>query len=211
LLRQLDELNCVLESYPAFFDTMRPLFAATGTTRVIDLAAGHGGFALEVARLARREGLDVEVHASDVKREYLDLGQPIAEREQLPVRFVIQDALDLSNLQPGEFDVVTCTQSLHHFPSGMAAVMLSEALRVARRGVVFVDGCRSVLSGAAVSGLCLLRWGNRALAHDTMVSFRRFYMPEELGLLARLTPWGDRAEARLLPPGHVLLRVRKAD
>jgi hypothetical protein len=76
--------------------------------------------------------------------------------------------------------------------------------------VVFVDGCRSVISGTAVSGLCLLRWGDAAFAHDAMVSFRRFFAPEELGLLARLTPLGRSAEARFLPPGHVLLRAARA-
>lgn len=209
LLDHLDQLNAVMESYPAFFEQLRPLLRSQGTTRVLDLAAGHGGFALAAARIARRHGLDVELTASDLRREYLDLGEPVARRENLPVRFAVQDALDLGNLSHGEYDIVTCTQSLHHFPVGLAAIMLSEALRAATRGVVFVDGCRSLVSAAAVGGLCLLRWADAAFAHDAIVSFRRFYTPEELGLVARLTPWGDRAEARFLPPGFVSLYVDK--
>jgi 2-polyprenyl-3-methyl-5-hydroxy-6-metoxy-1,4-benzoquinol methylase len=209
LLAHLDQLNLVLENYAAFFAEMLPLFRPAGTTRVLDLAAGHGGFALEAARIAKRDRLAVEIAASDIKREYLELGEPAAQSEGLPVRFVLQDALDLGNIEPGQYDVVTCTQSLHHFSPGMAAIMLSEALKAATRGVLFVDGCRSVLSGAAVSGLCLLRWGDPAFAHDAMVSFRRFYAPEELGLLARLGPLGHDVEARFLPPGHVMVRVRK--
>jgi hypothetical protein len=42
-----------------------------------------------------------------------------------------------------------------------------------------------------------------------MVSFRRFYAPEELSLLAALTPFGDRAEASWIAPGHVMMRVLK--
>jgi len=210
LLHHLDELNGILESYPSFFDAMRPLLHGAGTTRVLDLAAGHGGFALEAARIARREGLSVEVVASDLRREYLDLGERIATREGLPVRFVVQDALDLSNVAPDEYDVITCTQSLHHFPVGFAAVMLAEALRVAGSGVVFLDGCRSVAHALAIGGLCVLRWQDTALAHDAMVSFRRFYAPEELGLLAALTPLGDRAEACWIAPGHVMMRARKS-
>ena len=51
----------------------------------------------------------------------------------LPVRFTVQDALDLSNVPRGEHDDVGCTHSLHHFaPSGVAQ-MFQEALAIARR------------------------------------------------------------------------------
>jgi SAM-dependent methyltransferase len=193
-----------------FFDWVRPLLRKDRATRILDLAAGHAGFTLEVARIAKREGLELELVASDVKAEYLEIGAQQAKRERLDVAFVLQDALDLGNIEPGRHDVITCTQSLHHFPAGPVTVMLSEALRVAGRGVVFVDGCPSVLGAAAVGSLCLFRYGNRAFAHDAVVSFRRFFAPEELELLARLVARGGALEVRCVAPGYTLVRAGAA-
>lgn len=208
LLSHLDALNEVLGSYRLFFDAVRPLLRPKGATRILDLAAGHAGFTLEAARIAKREGLELELVASDVKSEYLEIGARQAKEEGLRVDFVLQDALDLGNIERGRYDVITCTQSLHHFPAGLVTVMLSEALRVAGRGVVFVDGCPSLLGAAAVGSLCLFRYGDRAFAHDAVVSFRRFFAPEELELLARLIARGSQLEVRCISPGYTLVRAK---
>lgn len=210
VLSHLDALNELLGSYRLFFDSVRPLLRKQGKTRILDLAAGHAGFTLEAARIAEREGLDLELVASDVKAEYLEIGARQAKQESLRVDFVLQDALDLGNIERGRYDVITCTQSLHHFPAGLVTVMLSEALRAAGRGVMFVDGCPSLLGAAAVGSLCLIRYGDRAFAHDAVVSFRRFFAPEELELLARLTARGSELEVRRLAPAYTLVRARSS-
>lgn len=203
VLEHLDRLNTTAGSYRAFFETMRPFFRGDGApTRVLDLAAGHGGFALEAARIARDEGIVLELAATDLVREYLDLGEAVARREGLPVRFALQDALDLSNLEAGSYDVIVCTQSLHHFPPGLVAVLASEASRIAARGVVLIDGYRSRTHAVLVGALGLFHYRDRAFAHDAWVSFRRFFSPEELGLLARLGPRGDRVHASWAAPTH---------
>lgn len=209
LLAKLDELNMVLGSYRAFFRAMRGCLAPEGTTRILDLAAGHGGFALEATRIARAEGIDVEFTATDLKEEYLALGEEVAVRERLPVRFAVQDALDLSNIERGPYDVVTCTQSLHHFDPGMVARIFHEAARVAGRGVVLIDGCRSVSHGLLVPALSMLRYGDRAFAHDAWVSFRRFYAPEELLVLTGLALDDDALECKWMRPAHCLVRWRR--
>jgi SAM-dependent methyltransferase len=207
VLSHLDAMNDVLGSYQLFFDAVRPLLRPRGRTSILDLAAGHAGFSLEAARIAQREGLELRLVASDVKSEYLEIGAAAARAEDLEVSFLLQDALDLSNLERGAYDVITCTQSLHHFPAGLVAVMLSEALRVAGRGVVFVDGCPSLIGAAAIGSLCLFRYGDRAFAHDAVVSFRRFFAPEELELMTRLTARGERAEVKVLAPAYTLVRA----
>ena len=205
IVSRLDGLNAMLGSYPLFFEYLVPLLGSDRHTRVLDLAAGHGGFALAAAALAERRGRTLELVATDIKREYLELGARRARSAGLDVHFMVQDALDLSNLQTGEYDVVTCTQSLHHFRPGQVAVMFAEAARVARRGVLFIDGARSALHAVGVVGLGLLAYRDSAFAHDALISFRRFFVPEELELLARLSPWGARASVRWIPPAHCLL------
>ncbi len=208
-MRDLDALNGALGTYPLFLAELQPLMAPDRPTRILDLAAGHGGFALALARAAREEGIQVEITATDLVQEYLDLGAEEAEREDLPVRFRVQDALDLSNLAAGEYDVVVCTQALHHFPAGLVAVMFEAATRAATRGVAFLDGCRSIVGAPPLVGYARMRYGNPTLAHDAYISIRRFFVPEELELLARVGPWGDGVEARRVKPGHCLLRLVK--
>jgi len=208
MLEDLDAINTTVGNYRSFFAQMEPLLVLGRPTRVLDLAAGHGGFALEVARIAGSLGIEVEMTATDLRAEYLALGEATARNEGLKVHFKVQDALDLSNLEPGAYDIVVCTQSIHHFPASMTARMFREASKAAGRGVVFIDGCRSMLLGAVIRSFGLLRYRNPGLAHDAWVSFRRFYSPEELGLIAQLGPEGPRVEATWMPPAHCLLRYR---
>ncbi|HEX9735515.1 MAG TPA: hypothetical protein VGG06_26405, partial [Thermoanaerobaculia bacterium] len=86
ILAALDHFNAALGSYEIFVDLLRPLLRHDAPTRILDLASGHGGFALAAARVARAEGLALAITASDLRREYLDLGEAAARREELPVR-----------------------------------------------------------------------------------------------------------------------------
>jgi 2-polyprenyl-3-methyl-5-hydroxy-6-metoxy-1,4-benzoquinol methylase len=206
-MQDLDAMNGAFGAYELFLKELRPLLAPDRPTRMLDLAAGHGGFALALARAAAGNGTAIEITATDLRPEYLEIGRAEAEREGLPVRFGVQDALDLSNLAAGAYDVVVCTQALHHFPAGLVAVMFEAAARAAGRGVAFLDGCRSILGAPALVAFSRLRYANPTLAHDAYVSIRRFFVPEELELLARLGPWGDGVVSRRVPPGHCLLRL----
>ncbi len=207
IMARIDRLNLVIRSYDGFVDVLTPLLRSRGTTRVLDLAAGHGGFCLAAARVASARGLDLHFTATDLKPEYLELGAERARAEGLPIDFASQDALDLSNLDPGAYDIITCTQTLHHFSPGLVAVMFEEASRVAGRGVVFLDACRSLIAGLGLAAFGALRLRHLPFTHDSWVSARRFYLPEELSMLARLGPWGDDVESVWVEPGHCLLRL----
>ncbi len=210
ILEHLDAMNELLDTYRGFYSWLAPMLRADGPTRLLELAAGHGGFMLALARRARDEALDLELVASDIKQEYLDLGRARARDEGLDVGFVIEDALDLGNHIPGSYDVVTCMQSLHHFSPGQVAVMFNEAARVAARGVLFFDGTRSAMAALGLGGLGLFRYHDPDFVHDAVLSFRRFFVAEELALLARLGPWGDAARAQWIAPGHCLLALHKS-
>ena len=211
IINELDDLNALVHTNDEVLRSLRPLLKPDGTTRILDLASGHGGMALALARLGRDAGLSLEITASDLKSEYLELGKAHAQAEGLDVHFRVQDALDLRNLADEPYHVVMCIQALHHFPPGLLAVMFEAAMRKAETGVLFFDACRGMAPAMAVGALAWLRFGNRDFVHDTVVSLRRAYTPEELALLARLGSWGDGLHYRGCAPGHCMLWRHRRD
>jgi 2-polyprenyl-3-methyl-5-hydroxy-6-metoxy-1,4-benzoquinol methylase len=206
-IRDLDLWNRRAGSYAVFASALRPLLGARSEpTTVLDLASGHGGFALALASLAKEHGWRLRIIASDLRAEYVAIGRRRAAEAGLDVEFRVVDALHLSaSVAPGEVDVITCTQSLHHFGARGVVVLVAEALRHARRGILFVDLARAV-SGLAAVGAVTGIFTNRTYFHDATVSVRNAFVPEELALLARCAPGGDRLSAFLLPPMFAALR-----
>jgi ubiquinone/menaquinone biosynthesis C-methylase UbiE len=154
--------------------------------------------------VAEHFGDRVEVTASDIRDEYLELGRRRMRGRAERVRFALQDATDLRNL--GDVDILLCTQSLHHFPPGMVARMVGEAARAARAGAVFVDGERSIESLLLAVPVLFAYGRTWPVVHDAVVSLRRMLSAEEMRLVAALAPGVPahvRVEVERLPPGYV--------
>lgn len=208
-IRDLDRINRVLGSYARFLDVLSPLLPASGEATVLDLASGHGGFPLALAALARDRGLRLRVIASDIRPEYVAIGQERAEAAlERDVEFRVVDAFHLARaFGPGEVDLVTCTQSLHHFGAGGIAALVAASLRVAGRGIAFVDPGRGVTSLAGIAALTAVTCANPWLLHDGVVSIRKSFVPEEMALIARLAPGGEGLASYWMAPGFVVLRT----
>ncbi len=87
------------------------------------------------------------------------------------------------------FDVVTCSQTLHHLEPAKASALLRECARVARRGVVVVDLNRSFITLIGAWMLTRLTSRNRMTRADGVQSARRAYTPDEAIDLARAAGW----------------------
>ena len=206
-IRSLDRLNRALGSYVRFLTALTPLLDG-GCTSVLDVASGRGGFALSLARLARQRGIRLRIIASDIRPEYVALGRQRAEAlGERDVEFRVVDAFRLGDaFAPGEIDVITCTQTLHHFGAGLTAALVGSALRHARRGLLFIDTTRTVSSLVAVGTAAILGSADPAQIHDGTVSIRKSFVPEELWLLAQCVPRGGSLSAFFMGPGHAVLR-----
>src|SRR6185503_3151896 len=120
-------------------------------------------------------GARASVEASDIKGEYLALGRARAAELGAAIGFFVEDALAPEGLRARGADVITCTQSIHHFSPGMVARMLGEAARVAEVGVCFIDGERSWLHCGLVATATALYARSYVLFHDGVVSLRRMF------------------------------------
>jgi SAM-dependent methyltransferase len=209
----LHRLNRVLASYRRFSDVLlEPARRAGRPLRFLELASGAGALAVVVARRAREEGLAVEVVGSDVSPGHV--ARAAARWAGEPVRFEVIDALDLTHLPAGAFDLVWCAQCVHHFSPGALAALIAGASRVAPGGVLVIDGRRSGTTLAAItaSGLLGAALAGRAawpMLHDAVVSGLKFYADAELELVARVAAPGARVVVRPLRPGFVILDVRR--
>jgi len=210
-MRRLDGLNRLLGSYVRFLHALEPLLGPRpgAPVTVLDLASGHAGFAIALARLARARGLTLRVIASDLRDEYLEVGRRRAADEGVEVEFRVVDAFHIDRaFAPREIDVITCTQSLHHFGPAMVAGLVAESVRAAGRGILFIDPLRSVTNLLLLGALTWFGSLDPAFFHDATLSIRKSFVPEELGLVARCAPGGDSLEAFFLPPGFSALRTR---
>jgi SAM-dependent methyltransferase len=212
----LHRLNELLGSYEAFLLALMPLVELAEQrgrrpVRIHDLAAGHAGFAVF---LAQRLGSRVVMEASDIKDEYLDLGRARARALGADVSFYCEDALAIDGPLRRGVDILICTQSVHHFPPGMVARMIGEAARAATTGVLIADAERSWLFYGLVGLVSALHGRSWVLTHDGMVSLRRMFYEEELGLLAALAPSlpaGARLETGTFLPAHAFVRITRAE
>jgi len=211
-LETLDRFNRRTGIYETVAKAIEPLLQTAerqGRRPVVhDVAAGHGGLAIY---LAERLGARARIEASDLRGEYLALGEEQAKERGLDVSFSVEDALDLSGLGARGVDIILCTQALHHFPPGMIGRMLGEAARAARVGVCFIDGERSWLSLGLMALTGALYGRTYAFFHDSTTSIRRMFYEEELALIAALAPGMPpcRLETQPAPPSHFFVRAAR--
>jgi hypothetical protein len=212
----LDRFNQALGTYDAFMEVIAPLVleaerraGGRRPVRVHDLASGHAGFAVWIKQ---RLGDRALVEASDIKPEYLAIGRERAEALGVRVDLFTEDALAMDGPRARGVDVLLCTQALHHFPPGMVARMVGEASRAANVGACFIDGERSLTTLALFLPAATLYTRHGTLVHDGIVSIRRMYYREELGLLAALAPGKPpdlRVETGSSLPAHAYLRITR--
>lgn len=151
---------------------------------ILDLATGSADIPLAISRWAQRRGRTVRIVASDHADDILALA-----REQVggkpDITLARYDARDVP-LPDGQFDVVLCSLSLHHFTPDEAVRVLSEMDRLAGIGFILNDLRRGRLGYAAAWVAARLTTRNRLTRNDAPLSVRRAYTVSELaGLLRR--------------------------
>ncbi|MCA9522141.1 MAG: methyltransferase domain-containing protein [Myxococcales bacterium] len=205
-IASLDKVNDTLRSYALFSRLVRrfvderlPARGESTTLRILDLASGHGGFPLFLDRHARRHGWNWQITGSDYDRNYVAKAQERARIAGQNVAFVELDALQMAGLASGDYDLIVCTQSIHHFRPGQLARMMRESSRVARHGWVLVDSIRGFFFAAAVAGFIGALTRNPDTIHDGWISLRKMFFPEELRFLARMAGL-DAPDTTMHPP-----------
>jgi ubiquinone/menaquinone biosynthesis C-methylase UbiE len=104
--------------------------------RVIDVACGTG--ALTMAMAGRAE----HVTGIDISEDMIITARRMAERRGFTnVTLTLHDASDLSCYADNEFDVAVASMAIHQFEAELAAKILSEMGRIAKRVIIADYNC----------------------------------------------------------------------
>lgn len=216
LLKILHGFNLAVGTYKKALQYLEPVLkqAAPGRIpRILDLASGHGGFPIMLAKNARRRGIALEASGSDIHPVHVENANARARAEGLPVNFRVVNAFDMGDLEHGEYDLLTINQAIHHFTPAQLARMIAEAARVAGTGFVGLDYQRyfGVLLWATTTYSSPLRerlpQPYADFMHDACVSGRKMYHSAELELIARAAAPAARVGCRTHRAGHNVLHV----
>jgi SAM-dependent methyltransferase len=181
------------------FQQVLPSLGASAT--LLDVGTGLGDIPAHTVRAAREAGCALTVIGVDGAASLLGA----CSNHLAPV---CADAMTLP-FRDSAFDVVMCSQLLHHFADADAERLVREMNRVARRAVIVSDLRRSWL---AACGFWLASWPlrfHRVTRHDGVVSVLRGFTAADLTLFVRnaagvqptVEHWlGFRLTARWTPP-----------
>ncbi|HET9948357.1 MAG TPA: methyltransferase domain-containing protein [Longimicrobiales bacterium] len=183
-LRSLDALAVVgrlSRTAPRVWAAVRRL-AARGVrpVRVLDVACGGGDVLNDLARRARRSGIDVRLVGCDASEVALERARAHAGGSARFERVdVLRDPL------PGSHDVVTCSLFLHHLGEREAAGLLRAMAERAEHVLLVQDLRRSRLGYVLAWATLRVITRSDVARSDGPVSVRAAFTPEEAEALAR--------------------------
>ncbi|MET1077117.1 MAG: class I SAM-dependent methyltransferase [Pseudomonas sp.] len=146
--------------------------------KVLDACCGRGGLTRYLwSRLSRtREPGQLDVYGVDWSERHI----ANATREAPAIHWLRRDMFQ-SGFASGEFDVLVCSQSLHHFTPAQIPQLLREFCRIARD--VYVFDLRQTRYGSLWMRL-IAPFFSAEFIHDGLVSHRRALSVEQVrGLL----------------------------
>jgi len=165
-------------------DYVETLLPATSSKpfAILDLGTGAADIPRAIASRFRERGQPVQITAVDRNPEALNAAAKTA-RELPEIRIESHDLLSLP-FKPKSFDLVLCSNALHHFTSADATTLLRRAWELCRVGCVIHDLRRNWASLGLVEVVSRTIVKSPIIRHDAPQSVRAAFTVEELRTLA---------------------------
>jgi SAM-dependent methyltransferase len=173
--RYLGDLNAVLRH-------LSQRVAGQSSFTVLDIATASADIPVAIVEWARKTGLRAAITAVDLNPQSVELARK--RTAQYPeIEVAVADALALP-YPDACFDLVICSKTAHHFSDPQVVQLISEMLRVSRRGYLLLDIRRSWIAYALIYLLTRIFTRNRLTRFDGPLSVLKAFTPQELGNLA---------------------------
>ncbi len=161
----------------------------TGARRasLLDVGAGDGRMAQELARKSRQLGAELSFAVLDRRVSHLRMGPSRNRASALgPARWRVAADAESLPFAAGSFDAVMCNLFLHHFSGSAAATLLANLLVIASEAVLINDLERKRLSYWFIRHA---PWFAQSpiTRHDGPASVRQAYTRAEMELMASAT------------------------
>lgn len=213
MVQSLHKLNLTFHSYNLFLQVLSPIIKEVvhkkkRDARILELASGSGEFTLAMAALAKEKNLPAQITGSDVVPKYISSATKLAKNRNLDVKFKLVNAFDMTNIVPGEFDIIFTANSMHHFNPGKLAIMIAQSTKAATTAFVGMDGYRSLFLLWLLPTYAALTF-HKASIHDAFVTARKFYSQAELELIAKTAAPDANISVSRSFPGYSILKVKR--
>ncbi|UOQ98973.1 methyltransferase domain-containing protein [Hymenobacter sp. 5317J-9] len=186
-LDELETINTWLGGYQPVLNALSrlwPRFPPGRPLRVADLGSGGGDTLRQVARWARKKGLNVELVGIDANEFMLDYAA--TKSQDYPEISFRQFDIFSPEFQAQNFDVLTCSLFCHHFTDDELVTLLRQWQEQAQVAVVINDLHRHWLAYHSIKWLTRLLGGSYLVRHDAPLSVARAFRREDWeALLAR--------------------------
>ena len=156
--------------------------AETASLSILDLGTGAADIPRAIVAWARQRQLPIVITAVDGNPEVLEIAQELC-RGWPEIRFGQHDLRALP-YAGASFDLVLCSQTLHHFESTDAVTILRHIDALARRGYIVNDLHRNWLAIASMKLLVHTLVRSPLFRKDALQSFRAAFTVGELRGLA---------------------------
>ncbi|QNJ31790.1 S-adenosyl-L-methionine-dependent methyltransferase [Synechococcus sp. PROS-9-1] len=171
--------------------------------RVLELACGGGDTAIDLALMAKRKGLSLDIHACDLNPEAVAIAQTNAVRRQAALTVFTADAL-AKPTDRNSFDVVYCTLFAHHLDE-LDVVRLLEVMALRSRKLVLVDDLIRSRLGFALAWIGTRLLSRSWVVHtDGLLSVRAALQPDEMKSIAMQAGLKDAQIKRSWPERYLL-------
>lgn len=161
-LNGLTRIHRVTRSAQRFWKTIRSNYVRESShLSILDVGCGDAFLLRSLARLARRDSVELKITGCDISPVALQLASEHAEAEQLSLETIELDILSAE--LPIQADIVISSLFLHHFESQQVIRILQQMNVAARRGVVIDDLSRTRL------GYALCWMGTRIFSRSSIV------------------------------------------
>jgi SAM-dependent methyltransferase len=144
-----------------------------GSATLLDVGSGVGDIAARARDLAGRHRIDLSLIT-------IDMAETLAVASRTRTGNAVRGNATALPFADRSVDVVTCSQTLHHFDDATAASVLRELDRVARIRVIVSDLRRSWLAAAGLWIASFPLAFHPVSRHDGIVSIMRGYAGDEL-------------------------------
>jgi ubiquinone/menaquinone biosynthesis C-methylase UbiE len=188
-LRDLQRFNRFAGGYRAYRLLIHRLIGRARRFSILDLGTGSSDLLRSIVGQGERIGLDFKI-------QHLVLGRRGSSGTR--IQRVAGDAFRLP-FRSASIDVIASSHLFHHFTAEQNAEILSEALRVARVGVVITDTKRHIVPLLFVMALAVTRLVSRITRNDAPASIRRGYTSAEVQDIASRVPAGQSEVVSVFP------------